>query len=327
MSGGKNRVTDTRHRRWMLTVPAEGEKGVSKDEIEDALAPYGSYLGQLERGKGGTDYLHWQLVLVHSEPVRFSTLRKKLPTAHVEPVRDLRAAVAYVQKEDSRVEGEKPLVKGDISPGPGQGHRSDLDALRTRILQGQETADELILSDSGAWRHSRLVGDLVSARDRHRQEGKLRDVQVRVVFGDTGTGKTSAVLHGLQELGSVCRVTHWGGAGTFDGYDGQDSLVLDEFTGQPPISELLMWLDRYPVDLPARYRARPAGYSRVVLCTNTEPWAWYPWAPKAQRAALARRLHLVEEWSGSWDNVTVTEVPAPEVMRRMTADPPGKLGK
>mgnify|MGYP001756438611 CR=1 FL=1 len=326
MSGGKKRVTDTRHRRWILTVPAEGEKGVSRDELQQALAPYESFLGQLEQGEGGSSYRHWQLVLVHSEPIRFSTLKKKLPTAHVEPVRDLRASLAYVQKDDTRVEGEKPLVKGDIRPGPGQGHRSDLDALRTRILQGQETADDLILSDASAWRHSRLVGDLVGARDRRRQEGKLRDVQVRVVFGDTGTGKTSAVLDGLHHLGSVCRVTHWG-SGAFDGYDGQASLVLDEFAGQPPIEELLTWLDVYPVALPARYRPRQATFVRVVLCANSAPWTWYPWAPKAQRAALARRLHLVEEWSGSWDNVTVTEVPAPEVMRRMTADPPGKLGK
>lgn len=326
MSGGKKRVTDTRHRRWMLTVPAEGEKGVSRDELQQALAPYESFLGQLEQGEGGTEYRHWQLVLVHGEPIRFSTLKKKLPTAHLEPVRDLRASLAYVKKEDSRVKGEKPLVKGDIRPGPGQGHRSDLDALRTRILQGQETADDLILSDSGAWRHSRLVSDLVSARDRHRQEGKLRDVQVRAVFGDTGTGKTSAAVQGLQALGSVCRVTHWG-SGAFDGYDGQDSIIFDEFAGQPPLTELLTWLDTYPVALPARYRPRQAAFVRVVLCANSAPWAWYPWAPKAQRAALARRLHLVEEWSGSWDNVTVTEVPAPEVMHRMTADPPGKLGK
>ena len=311
----------------MLTVPAEGEKGVSRDELEQALEPYEAYLGQLEEGEGGTNYRHWQLVLVHSEPVRFSTLRRKLPTAHVEPVRDLRAALAYVQKDDTRVTDEKPLVKGIIKAGPGQGHRSDLDALRTRILTGQETADELILSDSGAWRHSRLVGDLVGARDRRRQEGKRRDVQVRVIYGDTGTGKTSAVLDGLQALGSVCRVTHWGSAGTFDGYDGQDSLVLDEFNGQPPLEELLTWLDVYPVALPARYRAREAMFVRVALVGNSAPETWYKFAPKAQRAALARRLHLVEEWSGSWDNVTVTEIPSPEVMRRMTADPPGKLGK
>lgn len=327
MSGGKKRVTDTRHRRWMLTVPAEGEKGVSRDELEQALEPYDAFLGQLEQGEGGTNYRHHQLVLCHSEPIRFSTLRRRLPTAHVEPVRDLRASLAYVQKEDTRVRDEPPLVKGKISPGPGQGHRSDLDALRTRILQGQETADELILSDSSAWRHSRLVGDLVSARDRSRQEGKLRNVQVRVVFGDTGTGKTSAALTGLQALGSVCRVTHWGGSGTFDGYDGQESLVLDEFTGQPPISELLTWLDVFPVTLPARYRARQAMFVRVVLCSNSAPWTWYRYAPKAQRAALARRLHLVEEWAGSWDNVTMTEIPSSEVLRRMTADPPGTLGK
>ena len=165
MSGGKKRVTDTRHRRWILTVPAEGEKGVSRDELEQALEPYDAFLGQLEQGKGTNGYRHWQLVLVNGEPIRFSTLRRRLPTAHLEPVRDLRASLAYVQKEDTRVEGKKPLVKGEISPGPGQGHRSDLDALRARILEGRETVDGLIMDDATAWRHGRMTADLVAARD------------------------------------------------------------------------------------------------------------------------------------------------------------------
>lgn len=316
---------EDRSRRWMLTVPAEGEKGVSRDELEQALEAYDSHLGQMERGEGGTDYVHWQVLLVHSEPIRFSTLKRKLPTAHLETARDLAKCVAYVQKADTRVEDEPPLIKGLIEVGPGQGHRSDLDALRARILDGQETVDELLLDDSGAWRHGRMTSDLVAARDRARLGSGTRDVQVRVAYGDTGTGKTSAALAGLQALGSVCRVTHWG-PGAFDGYDGQDSLILDEFAGQPPITALLTWLDRFPVDLPARYRARPAAYSRVVICTNRAPWDWYEHAPRAQRAALARRLHLVEHWAGSWDDLTITAIPSCEVVARMTAETPPMVG-
>lgn len=316
-------MSTDRARRWMMTVPAEGDAGVSRDELEQALEPYTAYLGQMERGEGG--YLHWQVLLVHSEPIRFSTLKRKLPTAHLETARDLVKCVAYVQKSDTRVEDEPPLVKGLIEVGPGQGHRSDLDDLRARILDGQETVDDLLMGDVTAWRHGRMTADLVAARDRARLGSGTRNVQVRVAYGDTGTGKTSAALAGMQALGSVCRVTHWG-PGAFDGYDGQDSLILDEFAGQPPITALLTWLDVYPVDLPARYRSRPAAYSRVVICTNAEPWAWYPEAPRAQRAALARRLHLVEHWAGTWDDVTVTEIPSTEVMARMTAEPPSMLG-
>lgn len=319
MSGGKKRVTDTRHRRWFLTVPAEGEKGVSRAELEDALERYASYLGQLEQGEGGTNYRHWQLVLCHSEPVRFSTLRRKLPTAHLEPVRDLHASLAYVQKEDSRVEGEKPLVKGEIKAGPGQGHRTDLDSLRARILDGQETVDDLLMGDTTAWRHGCMTADLVAARDRARLGSGTRNVQVRVIFGDTGTGKTRAALEGLRRLGTVCRVTNWG-PGAFDAYDGQDGLILDEFAGQPPLGELLTWLDVYPVDLPARYRSRPAAFVRVAVCANSAPWTWYRHAPKVQRAALARRLDVVEEWAGSWDNVTVTYWDKAQLLEKMTED-------
>lgn len=308
---------DERARRWMLTVPAEGEKGVSRNEIEAALEPYDSYLGQLERGESG--YLHRHLVLVHSQPIRFSTLKNRLPTAHLETVRDLVKCVAYVQKSDTRVEDEPPLVKGLIEVGPGQGHRSDLDDLRARILGGQETVDSLIMEDSTAWRHGRMTADLVAARDRARLGSGTRNVQVRVIYGDTGTGKTRAALDGLSRLGSVYRVTHWG-PGAFDGYDGQDSIIFDEFTGQPPIGELLTWLDIYCVDLPARYRSRPAFFVRVVLCTNAAPWTWYPHAPKVQRAALARRLDVVEEWAGTWDNVTVTNWDKAQVLEKMTED-------
>lgn len=309
---------DVRGRRWMLTVPAEGEKGLARDELEAALEPYASYLGQMEKGESG--YLHWQVLVVHDEPIRFSTLHRKMPTAHLEQARDLAKCIAYVQKAATRVEDEPPLMRGVIDRGPGQGHRTDLDSLRARILDGQETVDDLLMGDVTAWRHGRMTADLVAARDRARLGAGTRNVQVRVIFGDTGTGKTRAALDGLRRLGTVCRVTHWG-PGAFDAYDGQDSIIFDEFTGQPPLSELLTWLDVYPVDLPARYRARPAAFERVVICTNVAgPWNWYPHAPKVQRAALARRLDVVEEWSGTWDNVTVTNWDKAQVLEKMTAD-------
>lgn len=310
-------MSTDRARRWMLTVPAEGEKGVSRDKLEAALEPYAAYLGQMEQGEGG--YLHWQLLVVHDQPIRFSTLKRKLPTAHLETARELVKCVAYVQKADTRVEDEPPLVKGLIEVGPGQGHRSDLDDLRARILDGRETVDDLLMSNATAWRHGRMTADLVAARDRARLGSGTRKVHVRVIFGDTGTGKTRAAIDGLSRLGTVYRVTHWG-PGAFDGYDGQDSIIFDEFTGQPPLSELLTWLDIYCVDLPARYRSRPAAFSRVVICSNVSVQNWYATAPKVQRAALARRLDVVEEWAGTWDNVTVTYWDKEQVMKKLTED-------
>ncbi|WP_210383597.1 hypothetical protein, partial [Corynebacterium sp. HMSC074E01] len=67
--------------------------------------------------------------------------------------------------------------------------------------------------------------------------------------------------------------------------------------------------------------ARPAAFERVVICTNVAgPWNWYPHAPKVQRAALARRLDVVEEWAGTWDNVTVTYWDKDQVMKKLTED-------
>ncbi len=44
----------------------------------------------------------------------------------------------------------------------------------------------------------------------------------------------------------------------FDQYQGQDILVFDEFASQVPLSDMLNYLDRYPLMIPARYADRAA---------------------------------------------------------------------
>ena len=59
---------------------------MSRKEIEEALAQY-SYLGQLEEGEED-GYRPWQLLIDgNTSPIRFSTLKNKLPTGHLEPRR------------------------------------------------------------------------------------------------------------------------------------------------------------------------------------------------------------------------------------------------
>lgn len=72
MSTDQNR-SDQRTRDWLLTIPADEDKGVSRDEVESKLASYSAYIGQLEKGK--SSYLHWQIYLSHDRPIRFSTLK------------------------------------------------------------------------------------------------------------------------------------------------------------------------------------------------------------------------------------------------------------
>lgn len=128
------RKKDKRVREWMLTVPADGQKGVKRQELEAILDKYSAYAGQLEKGESG--YLHWQIVIANENPIRFSTLKNKLPTAHIEVCKDVPASYRYCTKKDTRVPGETPLIKGDwdkLSKPKNAGERTDLSELRELI--------------------------------------------------------------------------------------------------------------------------------------------------------------------------------------------------
>ena len=72
----------------------------------------------------------------------------------------------------------------------------------------------------------------------------MRDVQVKCFFGATGTGKTRGALESA-DWADIYRATHYN-SGVFDGYDAHDVLILDEFRGQLPVSQLLTMSDPTP---------------------------------------------------------------------------------
>jgi len=56
--------------------------------------------GQIEKGESGT--VHYQLILTTPQ-VRFSSVKKAFPRAHIEPARNREALLKYVQKSESRL--------------------------------------------------------------------------------------------------------------------------------------------------------------------------------------------------------------------------------
>ena len=269
----------------MATISAEK---MSRKEIEEALASY-TYLGQLEEGEED-GYRHWQLIIDGGQsPIRFSTLKNKLPTAHLEPRRGpIQQAIDYVTKETTRVAEEPRLEHGTIRLSDEKGRRKDVEVVREAILEKGLSADEVFLQVPESNRMTAMVEKLVAARDRSRHT-KPRQLEIIWLYGPPGTGKTSLAV----EMGgtSYYRVTDY--QNPFDSYCGQETLILDEFDGGMRLSTLLNVLDIWPTTLPARYADRVAAYSQVVLVSNEAPWSFYPWEAPSRRQALMRRVHQV----------------------------------
>ncbi|MDK2584193.1 hypothetical protein MFL68_011640 [Corynebacterium sp. BWA136] len=275
----------TQSRSWMATISAEK---MSRKEIEEALEAY-SYIGQLEEGSEG-GYRHWQLLIDgNTSPIRFSTLKRRLPTAHLEPRRGpIQQAINYVTKEETRIIDEPRLEHGTIRHGDEIGRRKDVEVVREAVLEKGLSADEVFLQVPEAARMTSFVERLVAARER-AQNSEPREIEVLWLYGPPGTGKTSlAVDIGGDDFYRVTDYSH-----PFDSYAGEKTLVLDEFDGEMRLSTLLNVLDIWPTMLPARYADRVAAYNQVVLISNEAPWSFYSWETPSRRQALARRINTI----------------------------------
>lgn len=283
-------------RDWLVTLPKQACESASQlQQIFTDLAVV-SAVFQLERGEK-SGYEHWQIFLRFKNQKRFTTLRKQLvsaglATAHIEPRRgSVAQAVEYCSKVATRIEG--PHFYGDsIDVKDHQGHRSDLDALRSMVLDESMSVDEILLSDasSTAARYTQYLRDLVQARDR-RQTADFRHLEVVYLYGRPGVGKTRWAM---EEYGSdAYRVSEY--VHPFDGYQGEATLILDEFDGTLPLSLLLNVLDGYRLELPARYSNRLAKYTRVIIISNAPLSTFYtttvdPSSTPDRLRALYRRI-------------------------------------
>lgn len=107
-----DRQTDTKARGnyWSLTIYDPGEYSLftNKESFPNWVK---RTAGQQEKCPT-TGKLHWQCML-HTEQVRFSSVKKWMPTAHIELARNKNALEQYVSKAESAVDGTRFDCKTD----------------------------------------------------------------------------------------------------------------------------------------------------------------------------------------------------------------------
>lgn len=294
-------MAETPFSDWLLTVPLEHKNGTTRtaSEAVKALAQvFPAFIGQPERG-GKTAYRHLQ-IFGQLPRTRFSTLKRKLSAVglkdvHIEPRGGTVAeAVGYCTKAETRDGGI--IRHGEIdshkTENPQQGHRSDLDRLRARVLAG-ESISQILLSDDGptAAGCMRWLREVAAAYEDSIYRTKIRDVRTVYLWGTTGVGKTRHVIE-TEGIGNVYIVDDY--AHPFDKYEGQPVILLDEFSGQLNLEYMLRLLDRYPLQLQARYRNPWARFERVWITSNVSADELYSWASPEKRAALFRRIQSIQ---------------------------------
>lgn len=210
-------------------------------------------------------------------------------TVHLEIARGKPAQnKAYCTKEETRVAG--PWEGGNLPSG--QGHRQDLiDFAREIKDNGLRVAAlanpvEYLRYASGAKAYAHAL-DRETPRD-------ATDLKVTLILGNPGLGKTRRVYRACdwRDLYIHDADSRW-----FDGYMGENVVLMDDFSGKASgmrLVNLLRLIDRYDVRLEVKGSFTYLRAKHIVLTSNLHPYSWYEWKGRGlQYWALMRRFHRI----------------------------------
>lgn len=253
---------------WLLTIPHAN--------FLPYLPPGVQYIrGQLESGST-TDYLHWQLMVVFTTKRRLAFVRETFGPHHAEATRSS-AALEYVWKDDTSITGTR-FEFGNLPVS--RSRNQDWDRIRTLAQQGE-------LSTIPADIYVRCYNQLRRIATDHLSATPILK-SVKVYWGATGTGKSRRAWDEatFDAYPKDPRSKFW------DGYRGQECVVIDEFRGGIDIGHMLRWLDRYPCLVEIKGSSVVLSATNIWITSNLNPRDWYPDIDEETRQALLRRLDI-----------------------------------
>lgn len=265
--------------------------------------------GQLERGSD-TGGLHLQAYLEFKKQVRFSTIKEMIgnDAVHIEPRKGTaKQARDYCTKEDTRVKGPWSCGTKKVA-----GARTDMHAVMNMAYKGK--ADRKIMKQfPGQFiRYHSGIKACKEVGERARRSA-WRNVEVNVFYGYAGTGKSRYALdmHGQDNVYKLNKNdTLW-----WDGYEGEDILLIDDFYGWIPFHTLLGVLDGLKLRLPIKGAHTWANWTKVYITSNKAPDLWYPKVfSEGVPHEFTRRITNVVEFNRDGTHTEVTGVYKPNTV-------------
>lgn len=249
-----------------------------------------------------TGRIHYQTFLQYKNALRLTTVRRRFPSTDVRIADNPEGARNYCMKLDTRQ--EPPVEWGTFVT---QGKRSDLSEFADLVRQGKRKRDLILTHPCVIARYRHFYQDLAE-----NQRPERRPRQVILLLGDPGTGKTKYVWDNYPDHYAVpVDKNFW-----FDGYDGQDTVLIDDYSGQYPLTLFLRLLHEYPERVP-----RKGGYEwwnpkTIVITSNIGIDRWYKYEDRHEHyLALKRRIHTIINFPLDEDQIPTWEPATEEPIR------------
>lgn len=280
-------------RNWMFTIFKNNEENFSQviqslSQMEHNQGTYNSlkFLVFQWEVTPSTGQLHAQGYAEFSKMTTLKQAKEILgcQTTHLEKRKGSQDdAINYCTKLDSRAPEQHPFIWGKKAR---QGERTDLQSALQDIKKKNKTIIEIIDEQPHL---IRIINHLQKYQQLCEEPRKREDpIEVNVLIGEPGTGKTKYVFDNEKDLYVVPEPQN--GNVWFDGYQGQEAVLFDDYYGQCKYHYLLRLLDRYPMQVPIKGGFTQWKPKRIYLTSNKQHHQWYS---KPDIRALDRRIHKI----------------------------------
>lgn len=215
------------------------------------------YIGEETCPKTGR--LHWQGWISWKREKTEKGARKLMKERHIE------FCVGTISQNEKycRKEGKTVMEYGKL---PKQGERTDLNEVKDRIVAGT-TVDEICMEDPMIYhQYGRTLNHIedIVLRMKHRTE-MTKGIWY---WGTTGVGKS----HKVYEDYDPKKCYNWkSDNGWWDGYTGQEIVIINEYRGgQPSFAELLCLVDKWPYEVKRRGKEPAPFLAKELRITSSQ---------------------------------------------------------
>lgn len=267
---------EIRSRAWCLTI-----NNFEEEELETIKGLKGivyAIVGNEVAPETGTRHL--QVYLHYKNATKFTTLKKKFPTAHIEPAKGT--------AEQNKIYCSKEAVIYETGELPKQGKRTDIEEIRDVLNEGGKMRDIIPIAKSC---QSVRMAEIHLSYFETKRDWKPK---VRWFWGATGTGKSHTAHQMMEDPYVAMTSAKW-----WQGYDAHEEVIIDDMRKDfCKYHELLRMLDRYAFQVECKGGSRQFVARHIIITSCFSPYTLYDTREDIQQ--LIRRIDEIREFSHTY---------------------------